>query len=120
MRIKLPCHVFFGAISIVASRGDVSFLPQAHPSRLSFSLHRSAGCGRRRLQRRERCAGSPRRRFSVVLVARGGGISLYKYQRGYVRRRLLVTFSAAAPWLRFAAASAFRRPHWASWLARAG
>ena len=32
-----------GAISIVSSRGIVSFLPQTHPSRLSFSWHRCAG-----------------------------------------------------------------------------
>ena len=58
-----------GAIGIVSSRGSVSFLPQSHPSRLSFSWHRCAGRWRRRLQRRHRCAGSPQRRVIVVLVA---------------------------------------------------
>ena len=58
-----------GAIGIVSSRGNVSFLPQSHPSRLSFSWHRCAGRWRRRQQRRHRCAGSPQGRFSVVLVA---------------------------------------------------
>ena len=58
-----------GAIGIVSSRGSVSFLPQSHPSRLSFSWHRCAGRWRRRHQRRHRCAGSPQGRFSVVLVA---------------------------------------------------
>ena len=58
-----------GAIGIVSSRGNVSFLPQSHPSRLSFSWHRCAGRWRRRHQRRHRCAGSPQRRVIVVLVA---------------------------------------------------
>ena len=58
-----------GAIGIVSSRGIVSFLPQTHPSRLSFSWHRCAGRWRRRHQRRNRCAGSPQRRVIVVLVA---------------------------------------------------
>ena len=58
-----------GAIGIVSSRGCVSFLPQSHPSRLSFSWHRCAGRWRRRHQRRHRCAGSPQRRVIVVLVA---------------------------------------------------
>ena len=58
-----------GAIGVVSSRGSVSFLPQTHPSRLLLSWHRCAGRWRRRHQRRHRCAGFPRRRAIVVLVA---------------------------------------------------
>lgn len=68
MRFKLPCHVFFGAISIVSSRGDVSCLPQSHPSRLSLSLHRCAGCRRWQLQQHERSTDTPQRQVIVVLI----------------------------------------------------
>ena len=58
-----------GAIGVVSSRGIVSFLPQTHPSRLSFSWHRCAGCWRRQRKQHQRCANSPQRRIIVVLVA---------------------------------------------------
>ena len=107
-----------GTNGIVFSRGSVSFLPLCLPSWLWFSWQRCAGRGRRRWQRRNRCAGGSRGRFSVVLVARGGSRALCWWQRGFFCPRCVVAFSAPAAWLRFAAASAFRRPHISSWFSR--
>ena len=107
-----------GAIGIVSSRGSVSFLPQSHPSRLSFSWQRCAGRWRRRQQRRHRCAGGSQGRFSVVLVARGGSLALCWWHRCLFCPRYVVAFTAPAAWLRFAAAAAFRRQHISSWFSR--
>ncbi len=54
----------------------------------------------------------------VVLVARGGSRALCGWHRCLFCPRCVVAFSAPAAWLRFAAASAFRRPHISSWFSR--
>ena len=123
-----------GTNGIVFSRGSVSFLPLCLPSWLWFSWQRCAGRGRRRWQRQQHqnqrhrgsdcqrrhwwCRHRWRLRKRQQHHHRGGSRALCWWQRGFFCPRCVVAFSAPAAWLRFAAASAFRRPHISSWFSR--